>query len=80
MHSAITLNRSGALRLAANRSPRGVAAAARRSRAVIDSASRLVSVMRSVAATIVRSTDGTQWLLVGSVPLDVLQADAERLP
>ena len=33
-----------------------------------------------LSATIVRSDDGTQWLLMGSVPLDVLQADAERLP
>ena len=33
-----------------------------------------------LSATIVRSADGTQWLLMGSVPLDVLQADAERLP
>jgi outer membrane lipoprotein-sorting protein len=33
-----------------------------------------------LSATIVRSADGTQWLLVGSVPLDVLQADVDRLP
>jgi hypothetical protein len=33
-----------------------------------------------LSAAIVRSDDGTQWLLLGSVPLDVLQADAERLP
>ena len=33
-----------------------------------------------LSATIVRSADGTQWLLVGSVPLDALQADVERLP
>ena len=33
-----------------------------------------------LSATVVRGDDGTQWLLVGSVPLDVLQADAERLP
>jgi outer membrane lipoprotein-sorting protein len=33
-----------------------------------------------LSATVVRGDDGTRWLLVGSVPLDVLQADAERLP